>query len=1131
MVQYCCMLIFSVMVFVSMAIAHHDQTPFPTKRLTVEQGLSQNSVQDFLQDRRGFMWFGTSDGLNRYDGYSFTVFRHNDRDSASLIHNWVAALLEDREGLLWIGTAQGVSVWNPKINRFTNYRHNPADPYSIGADGVFSLMEDRAGNVWVTMLASGLARFDRATRHFTRYTHNPHNPKSLRSNQVYAICEDKQNGLWVATGNGLQYFDPKTETFTHHALIAETPTREIVRRLYLDKSGMLWAGTANNGLYLLDPATKRVLRNWRKGNNAGDLASNYINALYESRDGRFWVGTQEGGLQTLDRTTGVFQTQLPNDEDDTDTGTHTILGVKEDRSGMLWISTNSGGMRTHSTFDKRFTSLRYSPNKLRSLSHNDVLCIHEDRAGMVWIGTYGGGLNRYEPKTRTFSVVRHNPNDPSSLGYDYMRTVLEDSRGVLWIGTFGGGLSRAERSADGVIKKFTTFTRIPNDSTSLSSNHIWRLVEDSAGNIWAGTEDGSLNKLDRNNLHQGIVRFRHWRIRRDRAIPIQALLYDRAGSLWVGTWGEGLRRFDEAKGVFQPSIQHERGDTNNVAARNVISVCEDKRGALWYGTYGGGLYRWDRARQASSPQALLNLTSENGLPNDVVYGIVEDAEGRLWVSTNKGIASLTCTDSTKPAESASYRIRAFEASDGLQSNEFNRGAYTKLQNGMIAFGGVGGITMFDPADVRENKHPPDVVLTGFRKFNQLVPLDSAISERSVLELTHRDTFFSFEFAGLDYVNPAKNIYAYKLENFDENWIQSGTQRSVNYTNLDAGEYIFRVRAANSDGVWSPEGASLRVIIHPPVWKTWWFRLGAGCCALVLVWGVYRNRVRGIQRRNRELKLLVDERTVEIRRQMALVDTQAREIQDVNAALALKNMALEDSNSKLAEADRFKTRILSIAAHDLKNPLGAIIGFAELMLSELEPQNRFLPMVEAMAKSATRMLDLIKNILDVSSVEMGRMELSWEIIDFGYICVNAAEAHVVAAEQKSQTLVFDVEPSCMVRADIARLGQVVENLVSNAVKYSPFGAEIHVSVHRNYDFTRLAVRDQGPGLTEEDQQKLFGFFQRLSARPTGNESSNGVGLAIVKQIVELHDGRVWAESEIGNGSTFIVEMPLVGKDRE
>lgn len=210
MVQYCCMLIFSVMVFVSMAIAHHDQTPFPTKRLTVEQGLSQNSVQDFLQDRRGFMWFGTSDGLNRYDGYSFTVFRHNDRDSASLIHNWVAALLEDREGLLWIGTAQGVSVWNPKINRFTNYRHNPADPYSIGADGVFSLMEDRAGNVWVTMLASGLARFDRATRHFTRYTHNPHNPKSLRSNQVYAICEDKQNGLWVATGNGLQYLDRKS---------------------------------------------------------------------------------------------------------------------------------------------------------------------------------------------------------------------------------------------------------------------------------------------------------------------------------------------------------------------------------------------------------------------------------------------------------------------------------------------------------------------------------------------------------------------------------------------------------------------------------------------------------------------------------------------------------------------------------------------------------------------------------------------------------------------------------------------------------------------------------------------------------------------------------------------------------
>lgn len=1121
------MLVFSVMALVSLARAH-SQVPFPTKRLTVEQGLSQNSVQDFLQDRRGFMWFGTSDGLNRYDGYSFTIFRHNDRDSTSLSHNWVAALIEDNEGMLWIGTAQGVSVWNPKINRFTNYRHNPADPHSIGADGVFSLMEDHANNVWVTMLASGMARFDRSTRRFIRYTHNPQNPKSLRSNQVYAMCEDKQNGFWVATGNGLQYFDPKTETFTYHALSTPVVTREIVRRLYLDKSGMLWVGTAQNGLYLFDPSTKRVVRNWRKGNNAGDLASNYINALYESRDGRFWVGTQEGGLQTLDRTTGVFQTQLPNNEDDTGTGTHTILGVKEDRSGVLWISTNSGGMRTHSAFDKRFTSLRHSPNRQRSLSHNDVLCIHEDRGGILWIGTYGGGLNRYDPKTRTFSVVRHNPNDPSSLGYDFMRTILEDSRGTLWIGTFGGGLSRAERGTDGVIKRCTTFARVPNDSTSLSSNHIWRLVEDSVGNIWAGTEDGTLHKLDRNDLNRGFVRFRRWRIRNDRPIPVQALFYDRAGTFWVGTWGEGLRHFDETKGVFQPSIQHKRGDTNNIAARNVISICEDRRGALWYGTYGGGLFRWDRTRQTSSPQALLNLTSENGLPNDVVYGVVEDEEGRLWVSTNKGIAAITCTDSAKPAETASYHIRAFEASDGLQSNEFNRGAYSKLKNGTIAFGGVGGVTLFNPADVRENKHPPDVVITGFRKFNQLVPLDSAMSERSVLELTHRDTFFSFEFAGLDYVNPAKNIYAYKLENFDENWIQAGVQRSVNYTNLDAGEYIFRVRAANSDGVWSPEGASLRVIIHPPFWRTWWFRLGGVCSALVLVWGGYRWRVRGIKRRNRELQHLVDERTIEIRRQMALLDSQAREIQEVNARLALKNMALEDSNGKLAEADRFKTRILSIAAHDLKNPLGAIIGFAELMLFELEPQSRFLPMVEAMAKSATRMLDLIKNILDVSSVEMGRMELSREIIDFGYVCVNAAESHTVAAEQKLQTIVFNVEPSCMVHADVARLGQVIENLVSNAVKYSPFGAEIHVSVQRNHSSTRLEVRDYGPGLTEEDKSKLFGFFQRLSAQPTGNESSNGVGLAIVKQIVELHGGRVWAESKVGSGSTFIVELPLAGK---
>ncbi|MBL7991659.1 MAG: hypothetical protein JNN25_09500 [Candidatus Kapabacteria bacterium] len=1126
MLRCCWTLFFAILAVVSGALA---QTPLSTKRLTVEHGLSQNSVQDFLQDRRGFMWFGTSDGLNRYDGYTFTIFRHNDRDSTTIAHNWVAALLEDRVGMLWVGTAQGISVWNPKIDRFTTYRHNPSDPHSIGADGVLFLYEDRQGNIWIGMQTSGLYMFDRATQRFVRYAPGLDNSQGLRSGRIMSFCEDDKGRLWVGTVKGLHLFDRAGGTFTYCDLGAISFPNEPIRPIYKDKRGMLWLGTTNTGLYCFNPETRSVLRHWSKGASPHELANNFINTIYESRDGRFWIGSQEGGLQTLNRETGLFHTYaLDVDDSGNDTGVYTILGVKEDRAGVLWISTNSGGLRMHSIFDERFTSYRHYPKHPNSLSHNDVLCLHEDRAGIVWIGTYGGGLNRFDPKTRTFTVFRHESNNTASLGYDYIRAIHEDRFGTLWIGTFGGGLCRFDRNSDGSLKRCTTYRNNTSDTTSISNNYIWKLSEDNKGNLWAGTDDGKLNKLDRMSLQQGIVRFTKFSLRRDRLTSVQTLYHDRSGTLWVGTWGAGLRQFDTASGNFLPTVQFLRGDTASIAVRNVISICEDRRGALWYGTYGGGLYRWDKSKKGAA-QELVRFTADQGLPNEIVYGILEDRRGRLWISTNKGIAVLTCADTTKPAEQPSYRIRAFEASDGLQSNEFNRGAYTKFASGMMAFGGVGGFTLFHPDSVRDNPHSPDVVITGFRKFNRLVPLDSAVTEKTTLELEYTDTFFSFEFAGLDYVNPLKHQYAYKLENFDENWIQAGTQRSVNYTNLDAGEYVFRVRAANSDGVWSQNDAALRVLIRPPFWKSWWFRLGAGFSILALVWSIYRNRVRSIERRNRELQRLVDERTVEIRRQITLLDSQAREIQEVNAVLALKNTALEESNGKLAEADRFKTRILSIAAHDLKNPLGAIIGFAELVLSELEPSSRFLPMMEAMSRSAAGMLDLIKNILDLSAVEMGRMELSKEVVDFAYVCVNASEPHAMAAEQKSQSIVFDVESSCMVYADIVRLGQVVDNLVSNAVKYSPFGAEIRISVKRNHAFSRLEVRDQGPGLTEEDRSKLFGFFQRLSARPTGNESSNGVGLAIVKQIVELHGGRVWAESVLGSGSTFIVEMPLVNQE--
>lgn len=1118
------------------------QIPLPTKRLTVEQGLSQNSVQTLLQDRRGFMWFGTSDGLNRYDGYTCSVYRHNDTDSASLPHNWIAALCETRDGMLWIGTADGVAMLNPKTQCLTVYKHSLNNHGSIKAGGVLSMMEDRNGVLWIGMRESGLCEVLRAPNgsavKFVHYCHDANNKQSISDNAVWDICEDQRGQFWILTGQGLDLFD---RTKTHVSHITEFQSSALTT-MYEDHSGIMWIGTVNEGFFSFDTKNRKVLRHWRKGSvERGELVSAWVKCFCEDRTGKFWVGTQEGGLQTLDRETGRLQSVNLDGDDVYGAGSKTIMRIYEDRSGVLWFATNSGGLRKYSQFDARFTLVQHLPHNSNSLSHNDVLSITEDRFGAIWVGTYGGGLNRYEPRTGQIQHYRHQPDDAQSLGYDYIRALLEDDKGVLWAGTFGGGLSKAERNEEGKIIRWKRYIHQPTNPRSLHHNHIWSLLEARHSNripattsLWIGTDDGTVSEFNRTTGE--CQHYHYWRGNQPSNAPIQTLYQDSKERIWVGTWGNGLLRLHtnslmtgsandilhdkESRNVLRPTFFQERVDTTNVSMMNIVSICEDVRGALWLGSYGAGIFRWDE-----QTQTLMRLTTNHGLPNNVVYAILTDEQQNIWVSTNKGVAKITCVQHDDPNNPNSYTIRTFDINDGLQSNEFNRGAYCKLRNGSLAMGGVSGFNIFRPSQMLNNPHAPDVVLTAFKKFNQPVNLDSSIVERSSLELSYRDAFISFEFTGLDFVNPAKHQYVYKLEGFDRDWIQSGTQRSVNYTNLNAGEYTFRVKAANGDGVWSAEGASIKLRIAPPFWNTMWFRLGSIVLISIVGYGVYRRRVHSIEARNQELQMLVDERTIEIRRQMVLLDEQAKTIKEANTAITAKNHVLEETNIKLAEADSFKTRMLSIAAHDLKNPLASIMGFADLILSEIPSNGRLQTMVQSISRSSEKMLDLISNLLDASALELGRMELDTEPMNFAYICINASEVYYAAAEQKQQKLYMEADSDCYIIGDAKRIAQVVDNLVSNAIKYSPFGADIRIGVRKNHAFVHFSVQDQGPGLSDEDKSKLFGLFQRLSAQPTGTESSNGVGLAIVKQIVELHGGRVWAESEYGRGSTFIVEMPL------
>jgi len=841
------------------AVPAFAQQPPPNpgfQHVTVRDGLSQNAVHSLVQDRHGYLWIATEDGLNRFDGYTFIVYRRQliedppqDIEAHRVEHpglsdSLVRVLYEDSDGVLWVGTAGGVNRFVRSSGLFHHYQPWDQEAGSQAQISVHAIMEDLDGRLWVGAAPGGLNQLDRSTGTYQHHRHDPRDPSTLSSNLITSIAMTPDGTLWVGTENaGLNRLDPATgqvHRFSHDPQYTNAISGSNVSDLTVDHSGMLWIATEDAGLSRLDPASGEVQRFLHDPDEAYSLSSNALRVVYEDSQQRLWIGHHpNGGLDLFDRNSGRFFNYTHRLGVVGTFSDNHVLSALEDDSGILWFGTSVGGLNKYDPARLHFVHYHDEWWTTNSLNNNTVRSFHSE-GPLLYIGT-AGGLNVLDLRSGDFTHHVHDPERPDSIPNNIVRDIARDTDGKLWLATHGG-LSHFDPDT----QRFSNYYHDPQDPASLSTNTIWRVHVDRQGMVWAGSR-GELNRLD---PETGQIQ----RFRSDPddpgTLPLDWLLAiheDSRGNLWFGSI-----RYDPTSQTFM-NYAPEPGQTAPISNPVVMSIVEDDNGVLWFGTRGG-LNRLDDPENGHFTQ----FTTEDGLPNDVIYGILIDDDGRLWLSTNRGIARF---------DPGSGEVNQFDVSHGLQADEFNNGAYHRTESGEMYFGGINGFNVFDPTHISLNDYAPPLVITRFLVMNEERNLGHLYPETDTgiqaITLLHNENYLSFEFAALDYAAPERIRYQYRLVGFNDDWTPAGNRRFASYTNLSPGDYRFEVRGTNSDGMWSPHTAAMSFRITPVFWQTLWFQASMVLLAGLLVLLLYQYKLLRIRRLNAALEALVGERTAEL----------------------------------------------------------------------------------------------------------------------------------------------------------------------------------------------------------------------------------------------------------------------------
>ncbi|CAM2070024.1 Response regulator [Sulfidibacter corallicola] len=1038
-----------------------------------QAGLSQNSALSLHQDRKGYIWIGTQDGLNRFDGYTFRTFKNVPGDPHSLSDDWVWVIDEDRNGTMWVGThSGGLNRFHRDTERFDRYPADRANPDMLADAEVRAFYQDPQGTIWVGTRHGGLHRLRADGRGFDRLNRTvPGGPDMSRA-FVTEILEDRSGLLWVGSHKGLFTFDSSREILVPYLGPSELDQIQVTA-IFEGDDGTLWIGTTQHGLVRLNPVTGEA-RGYRLDDQISNAGSvNHITGLVPARDGTIWLATRVG-LQRLTPGTESLEAFRHDPGVPESLSSNLVLSAMEDSTGVLWFGTLDRGVNKFNPKTEVFAHYQSTSDTERSLGGDQVRSMALDAEGHLWVGLGGNGLDFVDRQMNQVTHYRNDPQDPNSLDHDLVEAVYVDRGGSVWVGTYTG-VNRFDPETNG-------FVRYLPDPQNLSSpdrigvDFVVEILEDREGLLWFASYGKGLDAFDSRT-----GTYRHYVSKPDDPTTLSndtvtTLLENEDGDLWVGTT-QGLNLWNRENETFR-QWRHQSDEDGSLSHNSVVSLCIAANGALWVGTHSG------LNRYHPETDQFTSYSERFGFLNDNCVAMLEDDQGRIWISTNKGLIRF---------EPETEKFRTFTYDDGLQGNEFHMGAATRSPDGTMFFGGLNGITVFDPNLIKPDSIPPKVVLTELSLLNKPValstparptPLTVPIDRMSSLTLDHTHNDFTLTFSALHYANPQKNRFRYKLEGFDTHWVNvNASRRIATYTNLDSGEYVFRVEAINLDGVASARGRHLGIRITPPPWRTTWaytlYFLGG---SFLLIWIVTAQR-----------RKLAFERSV---------------------------------NERLKQVDRLKDEFLANTSHELRTPLNGIIGLAESLRDGVagpvaDQVDANLAMI---VSGGRRLASLVNDILDFSKLRNHNLELNRTAVDLRPLCDVVVTLSRPLIRSNKLVLENQVERDMIVYADENRVLQILHNLVGNAIKFTDAGS-VRLRAERRDGFIQVEVSDTGIGIAQEQQERIFESFAQADGSDERSFGGTGLGLSVSKELVGLHGGTIGVHSTRGEGATFFFTLPI------